>query len=254
MKSFLTIALIILALCIQAQTVSRLELVKGNEKNYPRTNIEIFISMDLEGLNLNDPVDNDGSEITLLQDDTGKDLLKDHREAMKEFIEQGRASAQVLRFYGIADYAANKDVILMANLITLPGSAARTIQLQGEVVFNFIDEANELTETFKIIKADKPDPKGVKTSIGAINIESVGELEISGMTYYKFRVVGLETPVINAELIGSDEKITLKLQNSGLHDGEFAIKEVSDNMEVKITYAATRKVKVPIDLNFSIGL
>lgn len=254
---FLTsILLILLPLITTAQKVSRLEIRSAIREisSKPYIAVEVYVPMDLSGFAIDNPVDFEKSSITVFQDNTGTDFLALHKKQQGQLRAQGyTANEKIFQFGGVADYGKNKDIKVIFKANAAPAPNATEIKISGTAILNFLrGNENKVTEINNIPVEMEYDSPGIETKLGFIKIEDAGSATIEEDKYQKFRVVGGSTPIVGVEVIGGDDSD--KVNMWGMNANEFIVKDIPETVSLKISYNSFKKVEVPIDLSFSIGL
>ncbi|MFO8005704.1 hypothetical protein [Thioalkalivibrio sp.] len=253
----LAVAAAPVSLVANAQEVSQLEIRKSLDRvgQQARTRVEIYVPMDLQGLNFDDPIDKDLTRVTEFSDDQGRDLLKQHRKVQHSNIERGHAWLPALRFSGIADLRNDRDVKLVVTSSDAPSPAAIRLSLAADVVFNFTDEAERSSAT--IHQLPVPDGSGrsrLDASIGPVSVQYVGSAQLNETEWRRFAVTVPGVSILKVEVIGGDDAASLPFAFGDARAGEFVISDGREFVDVEITFAGHRKVTVPLDLDFAIGL
>jgi len=258
MKVLLLQALILLFSTSAAvgQEISELKITKAipDVNSNPITSIEVYIPMNVEGFDINNPIEFDQSEVSIFKDDTGKDLLAAHNKLAAEYKEKGYSTESIYQFGGIADYGANKDINLVFYFKTTPAKEAKVLHLKADISLNFIDESSTKNVEIENVPTEMSyNSKGYKSSIGMIRVDGRGSATFGDAKYQKFSVSGKDSPIISVEVIGGDDREKVK-GIWGVSQNEFVFQAVPETVNLKVTYADFKQVKVPIDIQFSIGL
>jgi len=238
------------------QQISELKVTKAipDINSNPITSIEVYIPMNVEGFDVNNPIEYDQSEVSIFKDDTGKDLLAAHKKLTAEYKEKGYSTESIYQFGGIADYGANKDINLVFYFKTTPAKEAKELHLKADISFNFIDESSTKGIELENVPTEMSyNSAGYKTSIGNIRIDGRGSATFGDEKYKKFSVSSKDSPIVSVEVIGGDDREKVKGIWS-VSQNEFVFQEVPETVNLKVTYASFKQVNVPIDLEFSLGL
>lgn len=235
-----------------AQHVTMLEVRKDGAED-SRTVIEIRVPMDIQGLDMDNPMDVEMSGLSRLADDRGTDLLQIHEAQQAVLREQGYSTQPVLSFGGVADYSANEDIKLRVTVDAAASEGAGQLHVEGTVVFNFAGDGE--TEALEV--ADVPvempyDSEGFATEIGPIIVSSDGSAELNGVTYRKFTVSATKNAIVSAKPMGGDDSGEVDFWAVG--ENQFVLKQVPEVVALELRYTPLRKVPVEFDLEFSVGL
>lgn len=251
------VAAALVSFSASSQEVSQLEIRKSLEQigQHARTRVEIYVPLELAGLNIDDPIDKERTRVTRFSDDQGLDLLLQHRKIQQGNVQRGHAWVPALRFSGIADLRNNRDVKLSIASSDAPSPAASRLILSADVVFNFSDEA----ERSSTLIGQVPVPGGsgrsrLDSAIGPLSVQMVGSAQLNETEWRRFRVTVPGLSILHVEVIGGDDSDSLPFAFGDGHPGEIVISNDRKFLDLDITYAGHRKVKVPLDLEFAIGL
>lgn len=239
------------------QQVSQLEVHRGLDRigQTGRTRVEIYLPMELEGLNLDDPIDMDETRVTSFTDDQGLDLLQQHRTVQQSNVERGYVWVPALRFSGVADRRNERDVRLEITSSRAPSPDAERLVLSANVVFNFTDETRRSSTS--ISELPVPGSSGRTwhdSDIGRVSIQLVGSIQSNETEWRRFAVTVPGVSILEVDVIGGDDADTLPVVFGDARAGEFVIIEGREFVDIDIAFAGHRKVRVPLDLEFSIGL
>lgn len=220
-----------------------------------RTRVEIHLPLDLEGFNLYDPIDKDRTRVTSFTDDQGLDLLQQHRKVQQSNVDRGHAWVPALRFSGIADRRKNRDVKLTITSSDAPSPAASRLMLSADVVFNYTDKAEPSTATIDQVPVPGGSGRGrFDSTIGPIYLQMVGSFQINDRGLRRFLVTVPGLSILQVEVIGGDDSHLLPTAFDDAHAGELVVSDGREFIDIEITYAGHRRVKIPLDLDFAIGL
>ena len=255
--TFLFLFLLLSTTVVAQQQVTQLRIKKAMPElnDDPSLYLEVFLPMDQTGLAYNNPMDVGQSALTLFADDAGTDFLAAHQKAQEELKARGYAGDDpIFRFGGFADIKDNKDLILQLNVEEAPAADAQQITIAGTLVFNFMSEEEpaviEVTGVPVEMGYNEP---GFATDIGPIRIEGGGSAQMGEKRYEKFRVIGTAVPIVGIEVIGGDDSEAIK--GFWARDAnEFVFSEIPQTVDLRIRYTSFKKVTVPLELKFGIGL
>lgn len=241
---------------LQAQQITSLSINKPIEENSEHNmTITLFVPMeDLQGFDVNNPVDFKKSEITLVQDDTGKDLLAEHVEVMSRKSYQN----PILDFYGVHDYSNNKDLDINLDIKSSPAKGAQSVKVEGKVVLNFAGSGEEK----EIIVSDVPlrlpyDSPGFETPVGMIKLQQAGSIGFDDVTYELFRVLATDIALVTAKAAdgpSSEAMQELIKLDVGIEGFEIPFKgDLPETVNLKIVYGEIETREVPLDFEVSLG-
>ncbi len=255
-KSVLLFLFSLMMITAAGQQVSELKikkLIPGVNSN-PSTTLEIYVPMSMEGFDWDNPIDYTKSNVQVFTDDTGKDLLMVHNNIIAEHKNKGYTTERIYQFGGAANYGSNEDINLVFSVKTTPAQDAKELHLKASIMLNFRDDSATKSLEIEDIPVEMAyNSKGHQSTIGPIKIEGRGSATLNEKKYNIFRVVGSEIPISQVEIMGGDDSEVVKGVIS-LNQNDFVFSEVPETVNLKVTYSNFRKVKVPIDLKFSIGL
>jgi hypothetical protein len=244
-----------------AQEILKLELKKPapEQIDRPRTFLEIHLPMDLDGLDLGTPFDEERSSLELMQDDQGHDLLAMHQEikaqgSVKTPSGGVRAFSRpppILQFGGVADESNNKNILLQVSVLAVPSSGATRIELAGRAVLNFIAESapSELQLEDIQVKSDYGE-QHFDSEIGPIGIRTRTMRSVGSNVFREYSVRSTENPLVGIEVIGGDDSGDYPLA----HSGDILLKDPPRPVSLLIRYGKYEKREVPLELDFSIGM
>jgi hypothetical protein len=89
-----------------------------------QTTVDLYLPMDLAGLNSENPLDMVLTRLDRFEDDTGRDLLALHRERQRQNMERGFPSPDPVEFRGVGDWANDRDVRLGVTVVDSPAPGA----------------------------------------------------------------------------------------------------------------------------------
>lgn len=240
-----------------AQQITELRIKKAMPElqDKPSLYVEVYIPMDMTGFGFNNPIDFDQSELTVFQDDAGTDFLAAHQAAQEKLKDRGYSGDDpIFSFGGVADYSAEKDIMLNLQVASATAADATQITIAGNIVFNFIsDKEPAVLEVTGVPLEMAYDDPGFETSIGRIKIKGAGSAELGENSYEKFRVVGATAPIVGVEVIGGDDAEAVK-GFWGISPHEFVFGDLPETVDLKIRYSEFKKITVPLDLKFGLGL
>jgi len=221
--------LVIMPASAVSQQVSQLEIHKKLEgiDQQGRTRVEIYLPLDLEGLDLDDPIDKDATRVTSFAGDQGFDLLQQHRKVQQSNVDRGYDWITALRFVGVADRRNNRDVKLSITSSAAPSPAASRLTLAANIVFNYADAAarsSVVVEQFPL-----PEHSGRSTrldsDIGTVSLEMVGSSQLNDMEWRRMTVSVPGISILDVEVIGGDDSDSLPIQFADASAGEFVIRD-----------------------------
>lgn len=248
----LVLAAVAVAPTALAQHVTMLEVRKDGGDDH-RTTIEIRAPMELQGLDLDNPMDGETSGILSFTDDQGTNFLKIHEQQQAELRAQGYTTQSPMSFGGVADYGANKDVKIRVAVDAAAAEGAGKLRIAGKAVFNFAGEGGPETLEVTDVPVEMPyDSEGFASEIGPIIISAGSSAELNDVTYRKFSVGGTENSIVSAKPVGGDDSGEVEFW--GVAPNEFVFKDVPEVVSLQIEYTPVRKVPVDFDLEFSVGL
>lgn len=226
----------------------------------PRTFLEFHLPMDLDGLDVGNPFDEEQSSLELMQDDQDHDLLAMHRENAKQTsvktpsggIRAFGRPPPTLQFAGVADETNNRNILLRISVLAKPSPAATRIALSGRAVLNFIAEGvpAELRIDDVKLKAGSHQDQRFDSEIGPVVIRSGRWLSVGSDQWREFSVHSTEKPIVGVEVIGGDDSEDVPFAISG----DFALKEPPEPISLRIRYGEYDKREVPLKLDLSIGM
>ncbi len=240
------------------QQVSQLEIHKNLKEldQQGRTRVEIYLPLDLEGLDLDDPIDKNATRVTSFGDDQGLDLLQQHRKVQQSNVDRGYDWITALRFVGIVDRRNNRDVKLSVTSSDAPSAAASRLTLSANVVFNYADYAarsSVVVEQFPL-----PEHPGRSTrldsDIGTVSLEMIGSSQLNDMEWRRMTVTVPGVSILGVEVIGGDDSDSLPIKFADASAGEFVIRDQREFIDIEIMFAGHRKIDFPLNLEFAIGL
>lgn len=239
------------------QQVSQLEIHRNVERieQQGRTRVEIYLPLNLEGLDLDDPIDKNATRVTSFRDDQGVDLLQQHRKVQQSNVDRGHDWITALRFGGIADRRNNLDVKLSITSSDAPSQLATRLIFSGNVVFNFTDDDNRSKVVVKQFPV--PDRSGrsrLDSAIGTVSAELAGISQLDDTEWRRFSVTVPGVSILNVEVVGGDDSETMPFAPGDASAGEFVIRDGRESVDLDITFAGHRKVDYPLHLEFAVGL
>jgi hypothetical protein len=107
-----------------AQEAVRIEVRKSIAGSGAQTTVDLYLPMDLAGLNFDNPLDTVLTRLDRFEDDTGRDLLALHRERQRQNMERGFPSPDPVEFRGVGDWANDRDVRLGVTVVDSPAPGA----------------------------------------------------------------------------------------------------------------------------------
>jgi hypothetical protein len=107
-----------------AQEAVRIEVCKSIAGSGAQTTVDLYLPMDLAGLNFDNPLDTVLTRLDRFEDDTGRDLLALHRERQRQNMERGFPSPDPVEFRGVGDWANDRDVRLGVTVVDSPAPGA----------------------------------------------------------------------------------------------------------------------------------
>ena len=251
------IPLLLVAAPASSQQVRQLEIHRSLEEigQQGSTRVEVHLPLDLEGLNLDEPIDKDATRVTSFADDQGLDLLLQHRKVQQSNVDRGHDWITALRFVGIADRRNNRDVKLSITSSDAPSPAASRLTISADVVFNYADEVERssvVVEQFPV--PDRSGRSRLDSALGPVSAELAGLAQLNDTEWRRFAVTVPGISILDVEVIGGDDSASMPFAPGDASAGEFVISDGRESVDIEITFAGHRKVNFPLNLEFGIGL
>jgi hypothetical protein len=236
-----------------AQEAVRIEVRKAVAGSGAQTTVDLYLLMDLAGVNFDNPLDTVLTRLDRFEDDTGRDLLALHRERQRQNMERGFPSPDPVEFRGVGDWANDRDVRLGVTVVDSPAPGATRLVMAGEVVFNFAADGEPATSLVENVSLETVfSGRQFDTDIGTLLIQDAGSASVDGSTWHKFRISSAETAIVGASVIGGDDSGEVPFW--AVDRNEFVFGEVPEAVSISIQYLQHRKVAVPLNLEITLGL
>ncbi len=238
-----------------AQEISRLEIHKAMPQvgESGRTSVEIYLPMELQGFNMENPLDPALTRIETFADDRGTDLLALHKTRKRENEERGFPAPDPVAFAGVGDWQNDRDIKLALSVIDTPAAGATALRLVGEVVLNFAAGGEASSVLVKGVPVEMGyDASGMDSPIGKLLIQDGGSASRDDVTWYKFLVSSADSAIVEVSVAGGDD--TAEVPFMGLEPNAFVFREPPSSVDLNIRYKGQKKVHVPLDLSISLGL
>lgn len=244
-----------LAYSATAQEISRVEIRKAMPQvgASGQTAVEIYLFMDIQGLNLENPIDLALTRLETFVDDRGTDLLAQHKIHQRKNEERGFPAPDPIAFTGVGDWQNDKDIKLGISVIDTPSSGATRLRLTGEVVLNFAAEVDVSSVLVVEIPVDMGyDSRGIDSAIGKLLIQEGGSASSNDVTWYKFLVSSADSAIVEVSVVGGDDSGEVPFM--GVEANAFVFREPPATVALNIRYQGQKKVHVPLDMSISLGL
>lgn len=257
----LSIAVLSALLCLPladgaaAQEVSRLEIRKAMPEAGAsgKTSVEIYLPMDLQGFNLENPLDPTLTRIETFADDNGTDLLGQHKLRKRENEERGFPTPAPLTFAGVGDWKNDRDIKLALSVVDTPATGATRLRLVGEVVLNFAAEGAAETALVEDIPMQNTHAdNGFPSPLGELQIQGGGSASRDDVTWHKFLLSSDDSAIVGVSVVGGDD--SGEVQFWSLEPNAFVFREPPATVSLEVRYHGQKKVHVPLDMNISVGL
>lgn len=202
----------------------------------PRTTLRLKIPLDPNKQFFK--LDMDNSEITMIKDDTGYDLLAGGQGVLKESS------------YGyVSSDGTSYD--LQLEIDGAPQKGASGFELEGSFLITYVGEASEE----KVLELPFKDyiQSPLETEMGEIRIVNVGRATLDDGTEYHTYTLDTQIPIEELEVVGGDDSEEYRKMGLGLESNGMVFKEEPENIKIKVKTNSIEKEKLPVELTVRIG-
>lgn len=202
----------------------------------PRTTLRIKAPLDTNKRFFK--LDMDNSEITIIKDDMGQDLLSTGQGVLKESA------------YG---YVSSDETFYELNLEIdgAPQKGATSFQLEGTFLITYVGELSDEKVLELPFKGYIQSP--LQTEMGEITILNVGSATLNDGTEFHLYTLDTQIPIKELEVMGGDDSEEYKNMGLGLEANNIVFKEEPADVKIKVETNSIEREKVPVSITVSLG-
>lgn len=202
----------------------------------PRTTLRLKVPLDPNKRFFK--LDLANSEITMIKDDTGHDLLSNGQGVMKE-SSYGYISSDAT-FYD-----------LQLEIDGAPQKGASGFDLMGSFLVSYVGDVSEEKVLELPFKDHIQSP--LATELGEIRIINVGSATLDDGTEFLAYTLDTQIPIEELEVEGGDDSEEYRKMGLGLEANSMVFKEEPAHIKVKVKTSSIDHEKVPAELTVRVG-